>query len=128
MDSDLSKVALVKNSLTGIDKTATAHLDKIADILDYVKKKYAKEDMVLSILMNQMKTLKEPRDIKQSLENIDSFVIIYSHLQEWGLSRHLNSPVRAELIKSPFCRGTTRWEFVKQIQLFEEPLTSVDLS
>ena len=72
----------VKNSLTGVDKLATAHLDKIADILDYVKRKYAKEDMVLRILIGQMKDLKEPRDMKQSLENIDSFVIIYSHLQE----------------------------------------------
>ena len=47
----------MKNSLTGVDKIATAHLDKIADILDYVKRKYAKEDMVLSILMSQMKNL-----------------------------------------------------------------------
>ena len=80
----------------------------MADILDYVKKKYAKEDMVLNILMSQMKNLKEPSNMKHSLENIDNFVIIYSHLQEWGLQRHLNSPVRAELIKSLLCKGTTR--------------------
>ena len=78
--------------------------------------------------MSQMKNLKEPSNMKHSLENIDNFVIIYSHLQEWGLQRHLNSPVRAELIKSLFCKGTTRWEFVKQVQLFEETLVSVDLS
>ena len=71
VDSDLSKLALVKNSLTGVDKTATAHLDKIADILDCVKTKYAKEDMVLGILINQMKSLREPRDMNSSLKNID---------------------------------------------------------
>ena len=55
VDSDLSKVALVKNSLVGIDKTTTARLDKISYILDYIKRKYAKEDMVLSLLIAQLK-------------------------------------------------------------------------
>ena len=84
--------------------------------------------MLLSLLIVQMKDLKEPRDMRQSLENIDTLTIIYSHLSEWGLGRHLNSQIRSELIKSLLCRGTTRCEFVKQIQIFEETLTSVDLS
>ena len=36
VDSDLSKLALVKQSLVGVDRQATNHMDKTVDILDLI--------------------------------------------------------------------------------------------
>ena len=120
VDFDLSKLALVKQSLVGGDRQATHHMDKIGDILDFIKKKYCKEDLVLGILANQINELREPKNIKHSLENIDKFIVTLSHLTEWGLQRHINSKTRSELVPILFCAGTRRWKFIKQMQIYEE--------
>ena len=39
VDSDISKLALIKQSLTGRDKRSTDHLDKIGDVLSYIHQK-----------------------------------------------------------------------------------------
>ena len=60
VDSDISKLALIKQSLTGSDNKSTDHLDKIGDVLSYIHQKYMKEDIILNILLNQAKDLPEP--------------------------------------------------------------------
>ena len=60
VDSEISKLALIKESLVGSDRKSTAHMEKIVDILGYIKQKYMKEDMVLRILISQTKELQEP--------------------------------------------------------------------
>ena len=79
VDSDISKLALIKQSLTGRDKRSTDHLDKIGDVLSYIHQKYMKEDIILNILLNQAKELPEPWNAKHSLRNIETFLVIVSH-------------------------------------------------
>ena len=74
VDSDISKLALIKQSLIGSDKKSTEHLDKIGDVLKYIHQKYMKEDIVLNILFKQAKELPEPWTVKQSLKNIERLV------------------------------------------------------
>ena len=50
-----------------------------------------KEDIGLNILLNRAKELPEPWTVKQSLRNIERFLVIWSHFYEWKLHRHLNS-------------------------------------
>ena len=64
VDSDISKLALIKQSLTGSDKKSTDHLDKIGDVLSYIHQKYMKEDIILNILLNQAKDLPIPIGIR----------------------------------------------------------------
>ena len=90
VDNDISKLALIKQSLTGSDKKSTDHLDKIEDVLSYIHQKYMKEDIILNILLNQAKDLPEPWTPKHSLRNIERFLVIVSHFYEWKLHRHLN--------------------------------------
>ena len=70
VDSDISKLALIKQSLTGRDKRSTDHLDKIGDVLSYIHQKYMKEDIILNMLLNQAKELPEPWTTKHSLRII----------------------------------------------------------
>ena len=54
VDSDISKLALIKQSLTGRDKRSTDHLDKIGDVLNYIHQKYMKGDIYfLTFLLNK---------------------------------------------------------------------------
>ena len=82
VDSDISKLALIRQSLVGSDRKSTYHVEKIVDILGYIKQKYMKEDMVLRILINQTKELQEPWTLKSSLQNIERFLVIVSHFSE----------------------------------------------
>ena len=124
VDSDISKLALIKQSLIGSDKKSTDHLDKIGDVLSYIHQKYTKEDIGLNILLNQAKELPEPWTTKQSLRNIERFLVIWSHFYEWKLHRHLNSKFRNEMVPLLFCEGTTRWSFVEALTSFEDSLHS----
>ena len=83
-----------------------------------------KEDIVLNILLNQAKELPEPWTTKQSLRNIERFLVIWSHFYEWKLHRHLNSKFRNEMLPLLFCEGTTRWSFVEALTSFEDSLHS----
>ena len=107
VDSDISKLALIKQSLIGSDKKSTDQMDKIVDVLSYIKQKYMKEDIILRILSNQAKELQEPWTTKNSLRNIERFLVIVSHFCEWGLQRHINSKFRSEMVPLLFCQGTT---------------------
>ena len=82
VDSDISKLALIKQSLTGRDKRSTDHLDKIGDVLNYIHQKYMKGDIVLNILIKQAYELPEPWTAKHSLRNIETFLVIVSHFFE----------------------------------------------
>ena len=108
VDSDISKLALIKQSLVGSDKKSTGHMDKIGDVLSYIHQKYMKEDIILSILINQAKDLQEPWTTKNSLRNIERFLVIVSHFYEWKLHRHINSKFRNKMLPLLFCEGTTR--------------------
>ena len=118
VDNDLSKLALIKQSLVGPDKTSTHHMDSIPDVLNFIRRKYCKEDLVLGLLIGQFKEHREPKNINQSIYNIERFVITFSHMVEWGLQRNLNSKARSEVIPVLFCSGNTRWEFIKEAQIF----------
>ena len=73
-------------------------MDSIPDVLNFIKRKYCKEDLVLGMLIGQIKELREPRNINQSLANIERFLITFSHLVEWSLQRNFNSKSRMEII------------------------------
>ena len=47
VDSEISKLALIKESLVGSDRKSTAHMENIVDILGYIKQKYMKEVIIL---------------------------------------------------------------------------------
>ena len=98
VDNDLSKMALIKQSLVGHDKHATHHMDSIPEVLNYICKKYCKEDLVLSLLIGQFRELKEPKLIHQSITNIEKFLITFGHMVEWGLQQNFKSKARAEVI------------------------------
>ena len=98
VDNDLAKLALIKQSLVGSDKVSTHHLDSIPEVLNYIRRKYCKEDLVLGLLIGHFKELREPKNIHQSISNIERFLITFSHMVEWGLHRSFNSKARQEII------------------------------
>ena len=102
VDNDLSKMALIKQSLVGHDKHATHHMDSIPEVLNYIRKKYCKEDLVLSLLIGQFRELREPKQIHQSITNIEKFLITFGHMVEWGLQQNFNSKARDEVIPMLF--------------------------
>ena len=58
--SDLTKLALIKNSLSGKDKKSTEHLNSVGGVINFIHEKYCKGDMVLNILTRQAYDLQEP--------------------------------------------------------------------
>ena len=125
--SDICKLALIKQSLTGKDKRSTDHLDSIGGVLSYIHEKYAKGDIVLNILTKQAYDLHEPWTAQNSLKNIETFLVIISHFFEWKLQRHLNSKFRDEMLPLLFCKDT-RWRFIEAMQQFETTLHPPDSS
>ena len=123
--SDITKLALIKNSLSGKDKRSTEHLNSVGGVISYIHEKYCKGDIVLNILTKQAYDLPEPWTPQISLKNIEAFLVIISNFYEWRLQAHLNSKFRDDMLPLLFCRDT-RWKFIEAIQTFETSLHPSD--
>merc|ERR1712215_167088 len=66
--SDITKLALIKNSLSGKDKKSTEHLNTVAGVINFIHEKYCKGDIVLNILTRQAYDLQEPWSPQISLK------------------------------------------------------------
>ena len=115
--SDLTKLAVIKNSLTGKDKKSVEHLTTVGGVISYIHDKYLKGDIILNLLLKQAYSLSEPWTMANSLKNIEEFLLIISNFYEWKLQSHINS-----MIPLLFTREQ-RWKFVEMLQHFEETLT-----
>ena len=120
--SDLTKLAVIKNSLTGKDKKSVEHLTTVGGVISYIHDKYLKGDIVLNLLLKQAYSLSEPWTMANSLKNIEEFLLIISNFYEWKLQSHINSKFRDDMIPLLFTKEQ-RWKFVEMLQHFEETLT-----
>ena len=120
--SDLTKLAVIKNSLTGKDKKSVEHLTTVGAVISFIHDKYLKGDIVLNLLLKQAYNLSEPWTLANSLKNIEEFLLIISNFYDWKLQSHINSKFRDDKIPLLFTREQ-RWKFVEMLQHFEETLT-----
>ena len=89
--SDITKLALIKSSLTGKDRKSVEHLNTVGGVISFIHDKYLKGDLVLNILIKQAYDLPEPWTLQNSLKNIEAFLLIISNFYEWKLQAHINS-------------------------------------
>merc|ERR1712208_284374 len=83
--SDLTKLALIKNSLNSKDRKSTEHLNSVGGVINFIHSKYCKGDVVLNLLTRQAFDLQEPWSNSISLKNIETFLVIISNFYEWRL-------------------------------------------
>ena len=77
--SDLTKLAIIKNSLTGKDKKSVEHLTTVGGVISYIHAKYLKGDLILNLLLKQAYNLAEPWTMTNSLKNIEEFLLIITN-------------------------------------------------
>ena len=94
-------------------------MDSIPEVLNYIRKKYCKEDLVLSLLIGQFRELKKPKLIHQSITNIEKFLITFGHMVEWGLQQNFNSKARAEVIPMLFFGSTKETQVFSPVLVIE---------
>ena len=49
--SDLTKIAIIKNSLVGKDRKSVEHLTTVGSIISFIHSKYLKQDLILNMLL-----------------------------------------------------------------------------
>ena len=102
--SDITKLALIKSSLTGKDKKSVEHLNTVGGVISFIHDKYMKGDLVLNILIKQAYDLPEPWTLQNSLKNIEAFLVIISNFYEWKLHAHLNTKFRDDMVPLLFTK------------------------
>ena len=119
--SDLTKMAIIKASLTGKDRKAVEHLSSVGAIISYINSKYLKPDMILNILLQKAYSINEPWTLAQSLKNIEDWLLLVSSFFEFKMERHINSKLRDDMTCKLFTE-TYRFRFVEMIQAYETTL------
>ena len=125
--SELTKIAIIKSSLTSKDKKAVEHLSTVGAILSFIRSKYMKPDIILSILLKQSYAISEPWTLSQSLKNIDEWLLIVTNFFEFKMETNINSKLRDDLVPKLFTE-TYRIRFVEMLQAFESTLTPTSSS
>ena len=123
--SDLTKLALIKNSLNSKDRKSTEHLNSVGGVINFINSKYCKHDVVLHLLTRQAFDLQKPWSNSGSLKNIETFLTVISNFFEWKLEHHLNSKFRDDALPLLFTPDTM-WKFLEVQQQYEETLNSSD--
>ena len=121
--NDLTKISIIKSSLTNKDKKAVEHLDSVGAILSFIHSKYMKPDIILSILLKNSYALTEPWTLSQSLKNIDEFLLNVTNFFEFKMETNINSKFRDDLVPKLFTQDY-RIRFIEMIQAFEATLTT----
>ena len=121
--NDLTKISLIKSSLSHKDKKAVEHLDSVGGILSFIHSKYLKTDIILSILMKNSYALTEPWTLSQSLKNIDEFLLTATNFFEFKMESNMNSKFRDDLVPKLFIQDY-RIRFIEMTQAFETTLTT----
>ena len=121
--NDLTKISLIKSSLSNKDRKAVEHLDSVGAILSFIHSKYLKPDIILSILMKNSYALTEPWTLSQSLRNIDEFLLIVTNFFEFKMESNINSKFRDDLVPKLFIQDY-RIRFIEMTQAFETTLTT----
>ena len=80
--SDLTKIAIIKNSLVGKDRKSVEHLTTVGSIISFIHSKYLKQDLILNMLLKQAYNLAEPWTMAQSLRNIEEFLLITTNFYD----------------------------------------------
>ena len=120
--NELTKIAIIKSSLTSKDKKAVEHLSSVGAILSFIRSKYMKPDIILSILLKQSYAISEPWTLSQSLKNIDEWLLIVTNFFEFKMETNINSKLRDDLVPKLFTENY-RIRFVEMLQAFEATLT-----
>ena len=121
--NDLTKISIIKSSLTNKDKKAVEHLDSVGAILSFIHSKYLKPDIILSILLKNSYALTEPWTLSQSLKNIDEFLLTVTNFFEFKMESNINSKFRDDLVPKLFTQDY-RIRFIEMTQAFEATLTT----
>ena len=93
--SDITKLALIKSSLTGKDRKSVEHLNTVGGVISFIHDKYLKGDLVLNI------PIKQGYDLPK---NIEAFLLIISNFCEWKLQAHINSKFRDDMVPLLFTK------------------------
>ena len=121
--NDLTKISIIKSSLTTKDKKAVEHLDSVGAILSFIHSKYMKPDIILTILLKNSYALTEPWTLSQSLKNIDEFLLTVTNFFEFKMETNINSKFRDDLVPKLFTQDY-RIRFIEMTQAFEATLTT----
>jgi len=121
--NDLTKISIIKSSLTNKDKKAVEHLDSVGAILSFIHSKYMKPDIILTILLKNSYALTEPWTLSQSLKNIDEFLLTVTNFFEFKMETNINSKFRDDLVPKLFTQDY-RIRFIEMTQAFEATLTT----
>ena len=121
--NDLTKISIIKFSLTTKDKKAVEHLDSVGAILSFIHSKYMKPDIILTILLKNSYALTEPWTLSQSLKNIDEFLLTVTNFFEFKMETNINSKFRDDLVPKLFTQDY-RIRFIEMTQAFEATLTT----